>query len=1281
LTRERWLLVLFQELGYGRLLGARAIEFDGKSYPISHVWHHSPIHLVGCRVDLDQRTARIHGAARTSPHSLVQEFLNRSEQHLWGFVSNGLRLRLLRDNVSLTRQTFVEFDLEGMFDGEVYADFMLLWLLGHQSRLEAVRPEDCWLETWARTAQEDGTRALDRLRRGVEHAITVLGSGLLAHPANSELRKKLRQGDLSTQDYYRQLLRLVYRLLFLFAAEDRGLLLDPAADPSAHERYRRFYSTARLRHLSARRRGTRHADLYRGVRIVMERLGSDDGCPPLALPPLGSFLWSTAALPDLGQCDLANRDLLEAIRALAFTREDSMLRPVDYKNLGSEELGSVYESLLELHPDLNVDAATFALQTASGHERKTTGSYYTPTSLVQCLLDSALDPVLETAARQPDAAAAILALKICDPACGSGHFLSAAAHRIAKRLAAIRTGDDEPSPEVTRAALRDVISHCIYGVDANPMAVELCKFSLWLEALQPGKPLTFLEHRIQCGNSLLGTTPALLSRGIPDEAFQPIEGDDKQVVSALRKRNKAERQGQMALTFAAESATAASSLAEAFACLNAIDDTSITDVHRKEHHYTRLARSPEYRTARLLADAWCAAFVWKKTHDAPEAVTHAMLHRLLTKPAQVPDTTQAEIVRLAEQYNFLHWHLAFPDVFRVPAEDEEPENKQTGWSGGFDMVLGNPPWEKFTIIETEFFAGRDKEVADTQTKASRQKVLAELKDRNQTLYEEWTTAKRLAQGSVSVIQSSGRFPLSASGELNTYLPFTELGLQICQGRGRCAIVVKSGIFASDIASDLFKHIVHSGRLISLYDFQNSTGLFPAIGSCERFSLLTFAEDQSDHREAQFAFYCDSVADVMGERSYSLSKHDLMKLSPSSGKLPMLRNAKERELLLSVVSSFGVLADDTNQINPWRVSYGSLFHMSGASDYFRTREELESQGFEYLNGTSCMTNGSVVYAPFYEGKFIQIYNHRFSSFEGVPREKRFGRKPGTHTPSLDQLRDPNYHIEPRYWISSEVAESRLNEKLDCARYFLAARRVTNVISNTRTVMACVMPGYPANDMIIALGFDANGDSSVYASRCGLFLSILNSIPFDFFARLRVVENLLKGVLFELPVPTLAVLKDATWPGAGPGSFSHQVHSRILELTYTAWDLAPFARDCGYDGPPFRWDNERRFLIRCELDAAYFHLYGIARDDVNYIMETFPIVKRKDEAQFGEYRTRRVILEVYDAMQQAIDTGAPYQSRLDPPPGPPADGLPSWRPGAPRPGNWPLHIHTPQSKQRG
>lgn len=699
-TRERWLLPLFQELGYGRLQPIRgAIEIEGRSFPVSHKWGGCPIHLVGFRTELDRKTAGVVGAARSSPHGLVQEYLNKVEESLWGYVTNGLWFRILRDNVSLTRPSFVEFDLEAMMEGEAYSDFVLLWMVTHQSRVEAEKPHDCWLERWSQEAAEQGTRALDRLRNGVEEAIRALGRGFLSHPANHDLRENLRSGALAKEDYYREVLRLVYRLLFLFVAEDRGLLLDPYAGDAERDRYLRFYSTGRLRRLAERRRGSPHVDLYRGLRLVMEKLGDTDGCPGLGLPPLGSFLWSPEAIACLASSEITNRDFLEAIRALAFAERERRFWPVDYRNLGAEELGSVYESLLELHPDVDTGAGTFELRSAAGSERKTTGSYYTPSSLIACLLDSAVDPVLAEAARAANSERAILDLKICDPACGSGHFLIAAAHRVAKRLAAVRTGDEEPSPDATRTALRDVIGHCIYGVDLNPMAVELCKVNLWMEALEPGKPLSFLDHRIQCGNSLLGTTPALMAAGIPDEAFTALEGDDKDFARAAKNRNRAENQGRqkaMILPMGAEPGANLHSFARVVHDLDSIGDESIEGVRRKENTYDRLSESVEYRETWRAANAWCGAFVWKKASGELPAVTTDVLRRIESEPSTVPAHVLVEVDRLAEEYRFFQWHLAFPDVFREVIEEGTIGHSQAGWREGFDVVLANPPWVSYT---------------------------------------------------------------------------------------------------------------------------------------------------------------------------------------------------------------------------------------------------------------------------------------------------------------------------------------------------------------------------------------------------------------------------------------------------------------------------------------------------------------------------------------------------------------------------------------------------------
>ena len=407
LTRERWLLPLFQELGYGRLQTSRAIEIDEKSYPVSHVWNDSvPIHLVSFRYALERRTAGVTGAATRSPYSLVQELLNRSAAHRWAFLSNGHRLYVLRDNNSLSRAANVEFDLETMMEDEIYSDFTLLYLVCHQSRVESQQeeqPESCWLEQWSSLADDQGTRAREKLRDGVEAAISALGCGFLETRGNTELADRLRTGALDKQDYYRQLLRMVYRLLLLLVAEEKRLedgqnLLHPPDTPvEIRNRYARFYSVGRLRWLANQRRGTSHTDLYESVKVLFERLR--EGHAELGVPGLGSFLFSADSTPDLDTGLLSNQDLLDALRSLCFTEDSSgrgtaVRRPVDFGHLGSEELGSVYESLLELHPDIGGETAPFELRSAAGNERKTSGSYYTPSSLINCLLDSALDPVV-----------------------------------------------------------------------------------------------------------------------------------------------------------------------------------------------------------------------------------------------------------------------------------------------------------------------------------------------------------------------------------------------------------------------------------------------------------------------------------------------------------------------------------------------------------------------------------------------------------------------------------------------------------------------------------------------------------------------------------------------------------------------------------------------------------------------------------------------------------------------------------------------------------------------
>ena len=1278
LTRERWLLPLFQELGYGRLATARAVELDGKSYAVSHAWAAVPIHLAGFRVSLDTRTAGVAGAARSSPHGLVQELLNRSDERLWGFVANGLRLRILRDNASLTRQAYVEFDLEAMMDGEAYSDFVLLWLLCHQSRVEAEKPEDCWLERWSKTAQEQGTRALDQLRGGVTQAIEQLGAGFLAHAANRPLKERLRTGDLDKQEYYRQVLRLVYRLLFLFVAEDRDLLLDPAAPPEARERYSRYYSTARLRHLAERRIGDRHADLYQALRLVLVRLGSEGGCPELGLPALGSFLFSNASTPDLDGCAIANRDLLEAVRALAFMTDHRARRAVDYKNLNVEEMGSVYESLLEMHPILDSGAGSFQLSTAAGNEQKTTGSYYTPQSLVACLLDSALDPVLDQAAKQPDPEAAILNLKVCDPACGSGHFLIAAARRIAKRLAGVRTGDDEPSPEAVRHELRRVIGRCLYGVDMNPMAVELCKVALWMEALEPGRPLSFLDHHIQLGNSLLGTTPALMAGGIPDAAFEPIEGDDKAVCSEFKKRNKQQREGQRSLfDHALQPWDRLGDLAAGMALLEEIGDETIAGVRGKEEWYAEQVRSSGYRFGRLLADAWCAAFVWKKTKDFDYPITEEVFRAIERNPFNLAGWMQAEIERLSGQYRFFHWHLAFPDVFRAPGVDGkphqrrpalgmpgEPDQSQAGWIGGFDAVLGNPPWERIKIQEKEWFATRRPDIAAAPNADRRRRMIRALAEEDPALFNAFAEDKRGAEGESHLVRDSGRFPLCGRGDVNTYSIFAETNRLILGATGRAGFIVPSGIATDDTTKFFFQDLTESGALASFYEFENEGFFSAGQGHMVRFALTTLAGSQGRASAADFVFQGKAIGELKDQgRHFALTAADIALRNPNTRTCPIFRSHRDAELTKAIYRRVPVLIrEGPPEENPWGIRFLAMFHMSNDSGLFSTREQLEADGWR-LDGNA-FRRGSHRCLPLYEAKMLYQFNHRHGDYGLL----RAGQRSHVLPPTPDELiADPAYLVMPDYWVPEAEVKARLAGHWHYG-WLLGWRDVTDARASARTVIVTVLPGVGVGHkfpLMMPRNVRPHGIADLQAN--------LDSFALDYTARQKIGGiSLTYFYLKQLPVlPPEAYDHPCRW--SPDERLAGWIAARVLELTYTAWDLQAFAQDLGYDGPPFVWDVERRFLLRSELDAAFFHLYGVERDDVDYIMEQFPIVRRNDVKRLGEYRTKRVILEIYDAMAAAMapfdkallseaeglrmSGGTPYETRLDPPPADPRAAHPA------------------------
>ncbi|MGZ3119074.1 Eco57I restriction-modification methylase domain-containing protein [Streptomyces sp. H62] len=1254
-----WLAPLWRELGFGPLtqVGAAGIAADSdaeKKFPVSHRWQHALIHQTAWNANLDKRPG---GAGTVPPQSMVQECLNRTEAHLWGVLTNGRQVRLLRDSSALATASYVEFDLEAIFDGELFSEFVLLYRVLHVSRFEVAEdtpPSACRLEKWRTEAIASGTRALDQLRRGVQDAITSLGTGFLRHPENTALREDVRPKALQAA-----LLRLVYRLLFVFVAEDRDALLSPKADAVARERYEAYFSSARLRAHARKRRGTAHGDLYEALRIVLDALGDEAGRPELGLPGLGGLFNDTEADAPLRGLKLSNEALLTAVRHLSQVRDGSSgrWRAIDYRHLDAEELGSVYESLLELEPKHSTADRTFTLVEVAGNTRKTTGSYYTPSSLIECLLDSTLDPVIRDAVKRGEEAAsksgaadpaesivdALLSLTVCDPACGSGHFLVAAARRIAKQVAAVRERNPEPTLDAVRHALHEVVARCIYGVDLNPLAVELAKVSLWLEALEPGKPLGFLDAHVKHGNGLIGATPKLLRDGIPDDAFIATEGDDKKHAKALEKINQQERVGQGSLFDLGDEAVQVANtvFASGLRSITLAQAEKLADVRRQEEAYEEWAGSSAYKRARRVADAWCAAFVWLKTPEAPRAVTHSVFMALEDPSGGgVAAETRAEIKRLRNQFSFFHWHLEFPEVFSVP-ENGQGVSPVTGWTGGFDCVVGNPPWDSVELKEQEFFAQRAPAIAAVSKADARKRLIIKLKDSTETLplYNEYAAAKRAVYAESHFLRRSGRVPLTGKGNINVYAVFAEMDRILLGPVGRAGVIVPTGIVTDARTQYFSKDLVRSGSIAALYDFENRASLFPAVDSRMKFSILSVTGRSLRESAARFAFFLHDPAELDDpEKAFALTPEEIELLNPNTGTLPVFRSRRDAEITIGIYRRVPVLIKEgDSRGNPWGLSFLRMFDMSHESNLFHSREELEAEGWG-AHGNA-FTKESSVMLPLYEAKMVDFFNHRAADV--VQSETAALRQNQPRYLTTEDLKSRSRVVMPNNWVAEQQVARKTESRAWDREWHIGWRDVTSP-TNERTVIVSAIPkAAAANSLPVSL---VRPDHTSQAS--GL-IACTSSFVLDFVARLKVGGlHLNFFICNQLPVlPPQSLARHNTF-----------ISARVVELSYTADDMAPFARDLEYSGTPFLWDDARREIIRAELDALFFHLYGISREDADYILDTFPIVRRKDEAKYGSYRTKELILAEYDRMAAAgltldnpLVEGENYTSTLTPPPG--------------------------------
>lgn len=1213
-TAEFVRALLEQGFGFDKLTGPRRHHLEEHDYRITFEAKDGrvPIVVAAPLRDADAFTKSLpelgdnNGGtiARRSPVVLLQDWLNANDKVLWGLCFAGDRLRLMRDNASITRQAFIEADLGAIFRDEMFADFTALWLLIHATRFgaEDAAPENCPLERWRTAGQQAGTAARERLRGNVEDALVALGQGFL--DANPEFRTRLDNNEVQINIWFEQLLRVVYRLIFLAVAEDRDLLHPRNASAHVRGLYQSAYGFDYLRDRSARRTAhDHHHDAWEGMQVVFSAL--ERGEKLLGLPALGG-LFAPELTRDINDLKLPNKAFLAAVFRLSYLVDDGQRVRINWRDMATEELGSVYESLLELVPIRENQGRTFAFAGGAetkGNSRKVSGSYYTPDSLVQALLDTTLDPVLDKAEAE-GGADAILKLTVIDPACGSGHFLLGAARRMATRVAQIRNPD---APDYN-AGMRDVVRSSIYGVDRNPMAVELTKVALWIETVEPGKPLGFLDANIRCGDSLLGIFDLkVLEKGIPDAAYKPLTGDDKEAAKLANKVNRQQRESKTRDLFGHADAA---DLAAAARKLHEMAEDTPAQLKAKTEAFAALHGGKSWWAKKVASDLYVAAFLRTKQFRKSAMATSRELDTVPTSldvrtalaGGQGNPQLTAAAIDLAGSARAFHWPLEFPDIMAA---------------GGFNVVVGNPPWEVHQFDDKEYFAPRLPEIAALEG-APRKNAIGELEFTNQLIWSEYQRSQRTVEAATEFFRTCSRFPLTSNGKINLYSLFAELSLSLIRNSGRLGLVIQSGIVTDQVNSTFFREILQNGMLVAVFDMVNLEGIFPGIHRTHpHFSLFTVSGSDIS-APAVASFHNTNTGHLHDDRrQFLISGADLKLFNPNNEMCPIFRSKADYDVTKKIYTNAMPLIVENDQI------HSNEFQVEIIQNFFS-----HTNDGKYFYKRSAVKDTTEGYVPLYEGKMVDMFDHRFGSFadRGDIRGNR------VLPPSHDaEYLDPFFEPQPHFWVPREELQRRRHMKSMTADWMLVWKDITTSITE-RTVKAAIVPAYACDDTLSIINF-IGGD----IKRAGALLSNLNSIVLDYVARQKVNGvHLRRNVLIQLPV-------------IGMDRYSENeleyINSRAVELSVTSNNLKSFAFDMGFPDHKPTWDVHRRALLFAEIDAFYARKYKISREELTFILnpsdvfdesypsETFRILRERETKTLGEFRTRRLVLEAYDRLAAA------------------------------------------------
>ena len=1208
----------------------------------------------------------------TAPSTQMLRYLRRVDDLTtgklrWGILTNGVHWRLYFAGARSLSEQFFEVDLARILNISGHDEEALeltedarrhcLRVFALMFRQEAFLPTEEHSRTFHRRAMDEGRRYEERIADDLSELIfKEIFPQLLAAIAAAT-------PDAPLPEVREAALVILYRLLFILYAEDRNLLpvrdnryddyglRKKVRDDVGHRKnLKDTFSTSATRYWSA------FDDLCRSI---------DMGDDSIGLPPYNGGLFDPKRTPLIGRIRLSDQIMANIIDALSFEKTPQGRRYINYRDLGVQQLGSIYERLLEQEPVRVVDDVEVRL---SPFARKGSGSYYTPDDLVGLIIEETIEPLIRTRrdafnaqvsdfspSDEPpeagqmekleriDPAEKILEMKICDPAMGSGHFLVNLVDYLADRVieamaeaeaefAGYASPLNERIEEIRKTLMeraekddwrvdtaqlddrnivrRMVLKRCVYGVDKNPMAVELAKVALWLHTFTVGAPLSFLDHHLRCGDSLFGSW---VSAGIA----------------------KAEELGNPLFLY--EPIRRATDAATPMQEVESLTDVEIAEAHESAERFAEVEKGTKPLAAVL---SLVYAIDWLKPWDEEDKrVLHDFFNHSFGDPVEIAlgDAPKKKrgVRRLAallerantliEEERFLHWQVAFPGVW---SEWEQPERR-----GGFDAIIGNPPWDRVKLQQVEWFATRRPEIARATRAAVRKQMIADLEKAEDPLASEFAEASERAKNMAQIARTCDDYPLLSGGDVNIYSLFVERSISLVKPDGMVGLLTPIGIATDKTSARFFSDQIAEESVKVFYAFENLRGwLFPDVHREDQPSIIVLSRKNGRFTDFDFCARVSSWEQFHDpERRFWLSANALSAVNPNTSTAPIFRTRRDAEMIMAIYSRLPVLVNRSSDkdVKTWPVKYERMFDMTNDSGLFRTRQEIEEkEGAWQIEGNRYRNNAGY-WVPLYEGKMVQIYNHRYANVHINPRNP--SGQGITDELDLEQLNNPATRPEPRYWVYKDQISSKNRA------WQIGFNDICNT-NNERTVIAAAVPcdvGFGNTLPLIYPDTDTN-----WTSKLALLLANLCSLVYDYIARQKIQSRHLNLFIIEqLPVVPPETF-DTTY--FGPKTAGEIVRDAVLELTYTAHDMAPFALDMGYvdeEGkvlPPFIWDEKRRLHLRAKLDAVFFHLYGVTdRDDVRYVYSTFPIVEREETKAYGEYLSLKLCLDYMNKLK----AGAP------------------------------------------